>query len=301
MKTLNKYIIAIDAGATCTETMLYSTESGVIEEKIYPPINYNLSGEKQTIKKLIFIAKDILKKKYTASSMVAGISGARHEKDRKLIKSELKKKLKINRIEILPDTEIALAASFGKDEKNCGILIAGTGSILYYRDSRGNTKRAGGWGRHIGDEGSGYWIGKEALNRLGRYFDGTGRKTKLDEILRKKFGIKNETMLNKVYHEKIELSQIAEHVFRCAESGDAVSKKIVYEAAEHLAGHLNVLKNKNFKIALMGSLFQKESLLEKYLRNIVKTDYPKIKVITSAHKPVWGAVKIGMDSIAINN
>jgi len=294
LKTLNKYIIAIDAGATGTEAMLYSTESGIVKEKIYPPINYNLSGEKQTVKKLISIVHDILKNKYSAPVLVAGISGARHEKERKQIKNALKQALKITRIEILPDTEIAFAASFDKNEKNCGILIAGTGSILYYKDNTGNMKRAGGWGRHIGDEGSGYWIGKEALNKLGKYFDGAGPQTKLDVILKKHFGIKNETMLAKVYHEKIELSQIAEHVFRCAESGDAVSKKIIYEAAEHLAGHLDVLKNKNYKIALLGSLFQKEMLLEKYLKKIVKSDYPKIKIIKSALKPVWGAVKIGM-------
>ena len=162
-------------------------------------------------------------------------------------------------------------------------------------------KRAGGWGRHIGDEGSGYWIGKEALNKLGKYFDGAGPQTKLDVILKKHFGIKNETMLAKVYHEKIELSQIAEHVFRCAESGDTVSKKIIYEAAEHLAGHFSVFGRKKMKIALMGSLFSKELLLEKSLRKIVKKHYPNIKLIKPVHKPVWGAVKIGMGSIAINN
>ena len=297
MKTLDKYIIAVDAGATGTEAMLYSATAGKIKEKIYPHVNYNLSGEKQTVKKLISVVKNLISKKYPVAVLVAGISGARHEKDRAKIKSELKKKLNIKRIEILPDTEIALAASFGRDERNCGILIAGTGSILYYRDSVGKIKRAGGWGRHIGDEGSGYWIGREALNKLGKYFDGTGKKTKLGVVLKKYFGIKNETMLNKVYHEKLEVSQIAEHVFRCAESGDAVSKKIIYEAAEHLAEHLRVLKNKNFKIALCGSLFTKERLLERDLRKIVRENYPTIKLIKSPNKPVWGAVRIGTESL----
>lgn len=295
MKTHNKYIIAIDAGATCTEAMLFSTETGVIKENNYLPLNYNLSGEKQTIKKLIHIVNDILKKKYTASVMVAGISGARHEKDRKLIKSELKEKLKISRIEILPDTEIALASIFGKEDKKCGILIAGTGSILYYRDGKGKIKRVGGWGRHIGDEGSGYWIGKEALNRLGRYHDGIGEKTLLDSKLKKHFSIDKKTIVRKIYHENFEIAKIAEHVFDCAESGDKVSVEIISQAAQHLAEHFTVLGKSKMKIALTGSLFTKEYLLEKKLKQIVRKTFPNIRLIKPDVKPVLGAVKIGLE------
>ncbi len=47
----------------------------------------------------------------------------------------------------------------------CGIaLIAGTGSIAFGRTADGRTKRCGGWGYLLGDEGSGYSVGRSALS-----------------------------------------------------------------------------------------------------------------------------------------
>jgi N-acetylglucosamine kinase-like BadF-type ATPase len=43
------------------------------------------------------------------------------------------------------------------------LLIAGTGSIAIGRRENGSVIRAGGWGPHFGDEGSGFWIGREAV------------------------------------------------------------------------------------------------------------------------------------------
>src|SRR5579862_8756900 len=64
-------------------------------------------------------------------------------------------------IEIVGDMVIALEAAFGSGTGV--IVIAGTGSIAYGRNSEGRTARAGGWGHAISDEGSGHWIGRRAI------------------------------------------------------------------------------------------------------------------------------------------
>ncbi|MDE2314073.1 MAG: hypothetical protein KGL04_07855 [Elusimicrobia bacterium] len=65
------------------------------------------------------------------------------------------------RVQVLSDVELAHRAAF---DGGPGILIvAGTGSIAFARDDKGRTARAGGWGALLGDEGSAFWIGKEAL------------------------------------------------------------------------------------------------------------------------------------------
>ncbi len=46
------------------------------------------------------------------------------------------------------------------------ILIAGTGSIMFGKDEAGEIHRVGGFGRFIGDEGSGYRIGRIGLNAV---------------------------------------------------------------------------------------------------------------------------------------
>jgi glucosamine kinase len=64
-------------------------------------------------------------------------------------------------IEVIGDMEVALEAAFGGDPGI--IVIAGTGSIAYGRNPRGDKARVGGWGRVVSDEGSGHWIATKAL------------------------------------------------------------------------------------------------------------------------------------------
>lgn len=65
-------------------------------------------------------------------------------------------------ITIMSDIELAHRCHFGATAP--GILLnAGTGSIAFGRDAHGKTARAGGLGPCIGDEGSGFWIGKTWL------------------------------------------------------------------------------------------------------------------------------------------
>jgi N-acetylglucosamine kinase-like BadF-type ATPase len=293
----HKYLIGIDAGATSTQLIVCSDSDLVLFDKKFPPINYNISGESGTITLLIQIIKEAIKKAGTENikCIVAGIAGARQIKDRNYIKKKLIQALKLKNIEILPDTEIALASVFDKNEKNCGILIAGTGSILYYRDGSGKINRIGGWGRFIGDEGSGYWIGKEALNRLAKYYDGIGSYSGVTNLLKKNYELDVHSLIKKIYHEDFDISKIAKHVFDYAGSGDKVSKDIIKKASEHLANHLSAFKMKKMKIALTGSLFTEELLLGKYFRKIVKKRFPNIKIIKADKKPVWGAVRIGLE------
>ena len=72
-------------------------------------------------------------------------------------------------IEVVGDMVIALEAAFGGEPGV--IVIAGTGSIAYGRNSKGQTARAGGWGFAISDEGSGHWIGRAAVAATVRALD----------------------------------------------------------------------------------------------------------------------------------
>ena len=63
-------------------------------------------------------------------------------------------------------TTDAHAACLGAhDGKDGGVIIAGTGAVAWAL-IKGKTYRIGGWGLPISDEGSGAWIGSEALRRV---------------------------------------------------------------------------------------------------------------------------------------
>src|SRR5260370_21198938 len=66
------------------------------------------------------------------------------------------------------DHIIAHRAAFGTSP---GVLvISGTGSIAFGRNQGGETARAGGWGPNVSDEGSGFWVGREAVTSPFRAF-----------------------------------------------------------------------------------------------------------------------------------
>jgi N-acetylglucosamine kinase-like BadF-type ATPase len=302
------YFLGIDSGATSTEVLLSFPPlrkgglRGVQKEKFFrfAPISYSLLGHEETEQRLT----DIIKKStakiglQNVAYIVAGISGARNEKNRDRLRKKISKNLKFKNIAIYPDTTIAFASIFRHNDTNCGILLAGTGSVLYFVNSKGKIQRIGGWGRYIGDEGSGYWIAREALSRLTQSFDRRSGKTRLENVILKNFEIDKENLIKHVYHNNFEIAKVTKLVFDCAEKGDKISIEIIKDAARHLVKHFLPLKNMRVTIALSGSLFSQEKLLERYVRRLAKEKFPNITLIKPKRKPVWGAVEMGINTIA---
>ena len=92
--------------------------------------------------------------------LVFGGKGLWRKKDQRALAARLRRLAR--RVRVLSDLELAHVGAF---RGGPGVLlIAGSGSAALARDRRGRFRRAGGWGPLIGDEGSGFWIGKEALH-----------------------------------------------------------------------------------------------------------------------------------------
>ena len=67
-------------------------------------------------------------------------------------------------------------------------VVAGTGSIAY-GEYAGRSARAGGWGELFSDEGSAFWLAREALALFSRMNDGRAPKGPLHELIRDHFGV----------------------------------------------------------------------------------------------------------------
>lgn len=117
------------------------------------------------------------------------------------------------RVLVIPDVEAAWHATHDGD---VGVLVlAGTGSIVLGRSARGRWVRAGGLGPLLGDEGSGFWIGRQWLS--GRAPASTQRRlaTRPDAVAA--------------------IAGLAPRVVARARSGDPVAARVVREAQSHLA------------------------------------------------------------------
>ena len=118
------------------------------------------------------------------------------------------------------------------------VMIAGTGSIALGHDASGATVRAGGWGHLMGDEGSGYDIGRRALQAAAQAADGRGPATALlDAFLRHWQIDRPSDMIAHAYRstDKASIADLASIAFAAAEAGDEVARRIIGTAAGELA------------------------------------------------------------------
>ena len=105
----------------------------------------------------------------TPDIICAGFAGAARPDSAAFYRQVLQSLIPEAQIIIESDAFIASIGAIGVDP---GILlIAGTGSIVIGRDHKRNMFRVGGWGPYFGDEGSGFWIGREAVSAALRSLD----------------------------------------------------------------------------------------------------------------------------------
>ena len=117
----------------------------------------------------------------------AGFAGAARPEGAAFYKDALASLLPEATIIIESDAFIASIGAIGVDP---GILlIAGTGSIVIGRDIKGTMFRVGGWGPHFGDEGSGFWIGREAVRTALRALD-SGAPREFSQHIAQSLGFK---------------------------------------------------------------------------------------------------------------
>jgi N-acetylglucosamine kinase-like BadF-type ATPase len=132
------------------------------------------------------------------------------------------------------DDEIALDSAF---RGGPGILIiAGTGSNVLGRSVNNTLYHAGGWGPAIGDEGSGFWIGEEALRAAFWARDRDVPTTLLTEI-GKFWGTKSIGEIVEVANAQPgpDLPALAPLVVQCADAGDELAAAVLQRAGVELA------------------------------------------------------------------
>lgn len=113
--------------------------------------------------------------------LVVGAAGVGRPAERDELAQALRSEGLCERVKVVTDIELVLSAAF--DEAPGIALAAGTGSIAVRRGADGAVLRSGGYGWQIGDEGSGYAIGRAALAAVGRAHDGRGPATALSTLL----------------------------------------------------------------------------------------------------------------------
>jgi N-acetylglucosamine kinase-like BadF-type ATPase len=203
------------------------------------------------------------------------------------------------------DEEIALDAAFAGGP---GILvIAGTGSNAIGRSASGEHFGAGGWGPVLGDEGSGYWIGRESIRAALRAQERTGVGGVSSCLLRE---IERHWELNSVAElvamanqrtfsggaSPPDFAALAPVVARCAERGDALAAGILERAGEELAELVSVVFHKmhagptEIGVAFTGSVLAQIATVRGAMVARLAVAVPSAQVRDAAVDPLDGAL-----------
>ncbi len=141
-------------------------------------------------------------------------------------------------IEIYPDIFSTLASELGSA---AGIVaVAGTGSCVMGQDHCGMVKRCGGWGALLGDEGSAYAIGRDALKSVVRMNDGLEPVGVLGRVVFKKLSMRtaDQVVAWSSRASKSDIAALAPVVLSCARKGDARAREIVGDVAGRIVEHI---------------------------------------------------------------
>lgn len=299
---MNLYI-GIDGGGSKTRTLLADESGRVLADLITAGSNINHHGWTRTqeiLSELFAELRGHVPDGTRVAAMFLGMAGIDRPEERERMRAWVQSEWPHASVGVENDAVTALAAGTGRREGI--VLIAGTGSIAFGSDKRGEQARVGGWGYLIGDEGSGYNIGWKALTSVMRAHDGRSDKSLLGEKILTRFGVESaEGLIPIVYaptFTRDQMAGLARLVFEAKREGCHTAFSILDRSSFDLSELVHVLLDKlDFSeekpsVALTGGMFHPGSPLIDMVR--IRLD-ERAQVIVSDKPPVAGALLLAME------
>lgn len=317
------YVFGIDGGGTKTICLLMDENKNVLGRGEAGPSNYQTLGietAKQSIQlaieQAILSANIKVNSRLNIEAICLGLAGVGRPKDIEIVQFfvqnlQLTRDLPINQlwqpknIVVCSDCAIALVGGIGHPS---GVaVISGTGSIVFAQNRQGKTKRVGGWGYILGDEGSGYDIAIRGLQAAFKFYDGRAKYTALAEKFQVHLGLKNlEELVEVVYRRGWGVKEIAGLsliVDRAAAEGDRVADDIINRAVAELilatkiaiSGLFN--ETEDFEIVTIGGVWDGEANCRGRFEAGISAIAPLAKVISPRSEPAFGAGLLALKAV----
>jgi N-acetylglucosamine kinase-like BadF-type ATPase len=296
------YVLGIDGGGTKT-TGVISDSSGHIYAKEQVGATNQNGVDRNIIERELTSLMEALKNQNPEvfsqlGTVFAGMSGVERDDAKKVIRNYIAK--------LLPDHTRIVIDNDGVNALYSGTLgapgivqISGTGSITFGINANGERKRVGGWGYLIDDEGSGYAVGRDALNAVFKAYDGRASETALTEMILSHFKVGQEPDLIKFIYEvgksRAVIAPLSKLVVEAADRGDEVAKQILYESSLKIADSIRSLKNQLFDdkpvlVVLAGGVFNRSDLIVPVIEKVLKNTNCDVNLVKPQMEPVGGAV-----------
>lgn len=302
-------VVGVDGGGTKTHAVLLDVEGRVLGEGYAGasnPLRVGVQPAVTSIREAVDKACDPVRA--SRAEIVAaevGLAGARRLDIRASVRRALVHSLGIRRIEVVTDADIAL---YGATAGEPGmVVIAGTGSICCGLNKRNVRACMGGWGPVAGDEGSGSWIARRALQAVAHAADGRGAETRLVRAACDYFRVaKPYDLLVALYAPSMTNSRIAgfsRHVVEEAKRLDPVARRIINDAglelgemAAALVRRLN-MQREHFSLATVGGVYAAGALVLSPMKKAVRRVAPHARFTQPLMPPAVAAAHMARERL----
>ena len=245
--TSSSLVLGIDGGGTKTVAWLAvcgddSCESGVVLGRgSAGPSNQRAVGPVMALRNLETAIEsafaDAGLPRVTVAAACLGLAGADRDSDRRVIEDWADFSRLAETVVVVNDAVPLLHVDQGD---GWGVaLIAGTGSLAWGRNAKGQTARSGGWGYLFSDEGSAFSIGRAVLSAVSRAVDGRSEQTCLVTDVTEHLELSSpQEIVTAVYSHEVPRAVVANMAslgFVAAARRDNVALEILKQASAELA------------------------------------------------------------------
>jgi N-acetylglucosamine kinase-like BadF-type ATPase len=301
--------IGVDGGGSKTEIVALDPSGRVLRCLRKPASNYHAVGMEQAVRHITEGIYDALQEE-TPEGIGISLAGIDTPEDWKVMADGLKQRLKVFALEtMIPYQEVPVVLendAFGalmsvRGNFSGNVLVAGTGAVALGVNPEGEVFRVGGWGHLIGDQGSGYDIGRKALAATLASFDGYGPKSILETLITEYLGLVQvqgiSCWLYQGKRTNKEVAALVPVVVEAARMGDAISKLILKESGQALGFLTKALlrKTKVLDVGLVGGIVTHiwEYIAPSFCAT-VQGEFPNLQILKPNYSPAVGAAFLSM-------
>lgn len=290
------FIAGIDGGGSHTRLELRTEENQLIRRCQFGPYNYNAIGEaayRQRLEEIFAACGDMAQ----CEKLCVGAAGVSNPRTGEILKEMLEARGFHGLLKIAGDQEIALRGAMDGPGL---ILIAGTGSICYGKNSLGQTARAGGLGHLIDDGGSGYALARKCIMSAIRCLDGRPGSKALTELTCRELHCTTAQQITTFVHDtavnKAHVAKLAQPLIELARTGDTDALEILRDGAWELALLVKAVQQKlnmpSSTVALLGGLISQDN---PYSRILNASLFGIAEPVCPNHDALWGAAQMAWE------
>jgi len=291
-------VLGLDIGGTRTRAWL-ARDGIVVAEAEGGSASLTAAGRQQAEIALAAILSQLSVRAASLDAVCAGTAGSGSGDARDFLSARLAPLTRHGTVIVVSDVGLILPAAGVGD----GIaLVAGTGSNCVGRQA-GAERAAGGWGYLLGDEGSGYWIVREAVREvLRRHDDGAAPGPLTRELLHAMSCPDQRTLLQRCYDDP-RPDVWAARVPAVLGTDDPFAAGLLDRAARALAGlaascSRRLAAGPGLPVVLAGGLLTGHRALAERTGDHIQRLLPGAPVLTLSCPPVAGAVALAQAAAA---